>query len=430
MMEIQIWSIDRVIPYPRNARKITDKAVDKVAASIKEFGWRQPIVVDKDGVVIVGHVRLRAAQKLGLTKVPIHVASELTPAQVKAYRLMDNRSNDETGWDAELLGAEISDLKALEIDLALTGMDPREIEALVVDPVAAQRAEETPAIPKDPVSKPGDLWLLGPHRVLCGDSTSAEAVSRLFAAPKAVLKPLLMVTDPPYGVEYDPGWRDDYNQTPSPNKAFVKANRNTGKVSNDDQVDWSPAWQLFPGDVAYVWHAGVYAGEVATSLYAAEFEMRAQIIWRKQHFVMSRGAYHWQHEPCWYAVRKGKTANWKGDRKQTTVWDVANLNPMGGSKEIATGHGTQKPIEVMRRPILNHTDAGAVVYDPFLGSGSTLMAAHLSDRVCCGNELDPKYVDVIVRRWQDFTGQKATLEGTRDSFAAIEEQRLAVGQRS
>jgi DNA modification methylase len=424
MMEIQQWSIERVIPYPRNARKISDRAVDKVAASIKEFGWRQPIVVDKDGVIIVGHVRHRAAQKLGFTHVPVHVADNLTPAQVKAYRLMDNRSNDETAWDPELLGVEIAELKGMEIDLALTGLDPRELDALVVDPAAAARAEETPALPENPVSMLGDLWLLGSHRVLCGDSTSEEAVSRLFAAGKGVLQPRLMVTDPPYGVEYDPAWRDQYNQTPSPHKAFVKANRNTGKVSNDDQADWSPAWRLFPGDVAYVWHAGIYAAEVATSLLAAEFQMRAQIIWRKQHFVMSRGAYHWQHEPCWYAERKGKTANWRGDRKQTTIWDVPNLNPMGGSNEAATGHGTQKPIEIMRRPIINHSDTGELVYDPFLGSGTTLMAAHLSDRICVGNELDPKYVDVIVRRWQDYTGEKAVLDGARTSFAKVRDERL------
>jgi DNA modification methylase len=214
---------------------------------------------------------------------------------------------------------------------------------------------------------------------------------------------LLMVTDPTYGVELEPEWREEAGLNPRTVQS--------GKVANDDQVDWSPAWRHFPGDVAYVWHAGIYAGEVAASMLAERFQIRGQIIWRRQHFVISRGAYHWQHEPCWYAVRKGKSARWRGDRTQTTVWDVANLNPHGGNRdEIPTGHGTQKPVEVMRRPILNHTAPGEAVYDPFLGSGTTLVAAELTNRVCYGIELDPKYADVAIMRWQNLTGQEAALE--------------------
>src|SRR5262245_35544674 len=183
-----------------------------------------------------------------------------------------------------------------------------------------------------------------------------------------------MVTDPPYGVEYDPMWREEAGLGPQ---------RQTGPVSNDDRVDWTPAYQLFPGHVAYVWHAGVHAVEVAAGLSRAEFEVRSQIIWAKQHFAMSRGHYHWQHEPCWYAVRNGRPSRWRGDRKQSTIWNVPNLNPMGGDRaEPKTGHGTQKPVELMRRPILNHTERGEVVYDPFLGSGTTLIAAEQTGRVC------------------------------------------------
>ena len=191
-------------------------------------------------------------------------------------------------------------------------------------------------------------------------------------------------------------------------------------------MDWSPAWALFPGDVVYVWHAGIYAGEVAASLFGTNFQIRGQIIWRKQHFAISRGAYHWQHEPCWYAVRKGKTAHWRGDRTQTTVWDVANLNPMGGNQEEAkTGHGTQKPVELMRRPILNHTERGDVVYDPFLGSGTTMIAAELSESVCFGLDIDPKYVvDVIVKRWQDLTGKQAILDEDGRTFDDVSRERL------
>src|SRR5579863_1175385 len=413
-LQVCVCPIATVIPYARNARKITDKAVDKVAASIKEFGFRQPIVVDRDNVIIVGHARLLAAKKLGLPTVPVHVAESLTPAQVKSYRLMDNRSHQETDWDLELLGPELSELKDLGADLALTGFDAAEIDRLLASSDDDEKANAAPPLPEVAVSQLGDLWQCGPHRVLCGDATQQSTIARLCARTV----PFLMVTDPPYGVEYDPEWREETGLNPTTVQS--------GKVSNDDRVDWSPAWKLFPGDVAYVWHAGIYAGEVAASLFGSSFQIRGQIIWRKQHFAISRGAYHWQHEPCWYAVRKGKSAHWTGDRTQTTVWDVANLNPMGGNKEEAkTGHGTQKPVELMRRPILNHTERGNVVYDPFLGSGTTMIACELTERVCYGLDIDPKYVDVIVKRWQDFTGKRATLEGDGRTFEEISNERLS-----
>jgi len=185
-----------------------------------------------------------------------------------------------------------------------------------------------------------------------------------------------------------------------------------GKVLNEDRADWRDAYALFPGDVAYVWHAGVFAGEVASSLTASGFDIRSQIIWAKQHFVFGRGNYHWQHEPCWYAVRRRQRSRWRGDRTQSTVWHVANLNPHGGNREEKqTGHGTQKPVELVRRPILNHTKRGECVYDGFLGSGTTLAAAEWTERVCYGIELDPKYCDVIIQRWQSLTNKEATLDG-------------------
>jgi DNA modification methylase len=422
-MIIELWPIDRPKPYAKNARKWGTNAVEKVASSIREYGFRQPIVVDPQDTIIIGHLRLAAAKKLELKEVPVHVARDLTPEQVKGLRLMDNRSHEDSAWDLALLAPEIADLKALAFDLSLTGFDGRELDSFLAPPDDDEKANAVPPLPAIPTSRPGDLWLLGPvgdgaggtHRVLCGDSTNGEATARVLAGQKP---PFLMVTDPPYGVEYDPEWR----------VAVDGGGRHAlGKVANDDRVDWTPAWSLFPGDVAYVWHAGIYAGEAGASLLAAGFEIRGQIIWRKQHFVMSRGAYHWQHEPCWYAVRKGNPAHWRGDRKQTTVWDVANLNPHGGNREEQqTGHGTQKPIEVMRRPILNHTERGDAVYDPFLGSGTTLIAAEATERVCYGLEIDPQYCDVIVRRWQEFTGRQATLEATGRTFAAIAEERLAV----
>jgi len=389
------------------------QAVDKVAASIREFGWRQPIVVDQQGVIICGHTRLLAARQLGLRQAPVHVAGNLTPVQVRAYRLLDNRSHEETDWDCELLGLELLDLKDLDIDLSLTGFDPQEIDTLLAtEEEMDEQANQVPELPSEPVTRSGDLWICGAHHVLCGDATDPECVRRVLGAAQ----PLLMVTDPPYGVEYDPAWRE---------KAGLGKPRQTGTVRHDDRTDWTPAYQLFAGDVIYVWHAGVHAAEVAMGIQATGFVIRAQIIWSKQHFALSRGAYHWQHEPCWYAVRNGGRSHWRGDRTQSTIWEVANLNPFGGNhQEGATGHGTQKPVELMRRPMVNHTARGQAVYDPFLGSGTTLMAAELTERVCYGMDIDARYCDVIVRRWQAFTGRKAILDETDQSFDQIAAERL------
>ena len=318
-------------------------------------------------------------------------------AQVRAFRLMVNRSATWAEWDEELLGLELEEIKALDFDLDLTGFDPVEIDDLLFRTEDADaQAPEIPEASVQPVSQLGDVWICGKHRVLCGDATSAEAVAVLFGPDK----PVLMVTDPPYGVEYDPNWRE---------RAGLGRQRQTGSVANDDKVDWSAAYLLFPGDVVFVWHAGVHAAEVAGSLEAAGFLIRVQIIWAKQHFALSRGDYHWQHEPCWYAVRDGKASNWCGDRTQSTLWQVANLNPFGGSSEETTGHGTQKPLELMRRPILNNTVQGDLVYDPFLGSGTTLIAAEETDRICLG-------IDIAIRRWQKLTGKKAALAGDGRTF--------------
>jgi DNA modification methylase len=218
-----------------------------------------------------------------------------------------------------------------------------------------------------------------------------------------------MVTDPPYGVEYDPAWRQ--------RAGIAGAGTATGKVLNDDQADWREAWALFPGDVAYVWHAGLFAGTVADSLAACDFVLRSQIIWAKSQMVMSRGDYHWHHEPCWYAVRKGKTGHYAGDRKQTTLWQI----PKPAKSE--TGHGTQKPVECMRRPIENNSSPGQAVYEPFSGSGTTLIAAEMTGRSCHAIELNPAYVDVAVLRWQAFAGQQAVLEADGRSFAAVAGER-------
>jgi DNA modification methylase len=412
-MQIEMWPLKRLVAYVRNPRK-NDHAVDRMASSIREFGFKIPVLAKSSGDVIDGHLRLKAAEKLGLTEVPVIPCDDWTEAQVKAFRLLVNRSVNWADWDMELLSVEISDLKSLDFDLDLTGFDAREIDELLVAGGETAREEPIPDLPENPASKPGDFWLCGPHRVLCADSTDQNAVSRLCGPTK----PLLMVTDPPYGVQYSPEWRVGVDGG---------GRHAIGKVANDDRVDWTPALRLFSGDVAYVWHAGIHAGQVAASLQSIGFQIRAQIIWSKQHFVMSRGSYHWQHEPCWYVVRKGKKSHWRGDRTQSTVWNVKNLNPHGGNKdEKQTGHGTQKPVELMRRPMLNHTERGDIVYDPFLGSGSALIAAEQTGRICYGLDIDPRYVDVIISRWQAQSGKKATLEGVGGSFEEIARDRLGI----
>lgn len=415
-MKIEEWVIDKLIPYARNPRK-NDGAVDAVAASIKEFGFKQPIVVDKDGVVVAGHTRLKAAKKLKLKKVPVVVADDLTDDQIRAFRVLDNRVAQKAEWDSELLALELD-----EIQLDMTAFDVTFDELLIPEGSEGSPVEEdeVPEVQEDPISWPGDLWILGEHRVLCGDSTKAEDVAKLLDGRT----PFIMVTDPPYGVEYDPEWRNDAAQAGASSMRGAPGGRSLGKVANDDKVDWTEAYRLFRGAVAYIWHAGKFTGDVASNIHAADFEVRAQIVWRKPHFAISRGHYHWQHEPCWYSVRKGSTAKWAGDRKQSTIWDIAgNIGAHGNKDDGTTGHGTQKPVECMARPIRNHGGKDDDVFDPFLGSGTTLIAAEQLGRKCYGLELEPKYVDVIVRRWSKLTGKPAILESSGKTFDEVAEER-------
>lgn len=425
-MEVALRPIQQIVPYARNARKIPPTAVDKVAASIREFGWRQPIVVDSQNVVVAGHTRLLAAQKLGLQEVPVHVATELTEAQIKAYRLMDNRSHQEATWDDELLAIELGELRDLAVDLDLTGFEVSEIDALFAgQSTGLTPQDEVPPVPEVPVSQPGDIWLCGTaprqHRLLCGDSTSAENVARLLVERK----PRLMVTDPPYGIELDSEWRDRAGLNGcGPAEASYMKNRTEGHknttISSDTKADWSDAFALVPSlEVAYVWHASKFTREVLDGLLRIGFLHHQQIIWNKGRTVLTRTHYWFQHEPCWY-VRK-KNAPWFGKPgENSTVWDSPSPKfIMGGSDEEKFDHPTQKPVELMRRPILNHTKRGELVYEPFLGSGTTLIAAEMTERVCLGSELDPKYMDVIVQRWQGFTGREAILDGDGRTFAEI-----------
>ncbi len=401
----------QLVPYARNARTHSDDQVAQIAASITEFGFTNPILIGEDSVIIAGHGRLMAAQRLGLSEVPVIVLAHLNAAQRRALVVADNKIALNAGWDTEILLEQIELIRADGFDIDLVGFSDVELGELLAEIEAPETAgaidgeDDIPEPPAEPVSRPGDLWILGPHRLLCGDSTIATDVERVLAG----VTPLLMVTDPPYGVAYDPNWR---------NQAGASATKRTGKVLNDDRADWREAWALFPGDVAYVWHGALHATTVADSLIASGFNIRSQIIWAKDRLILSRGDYHWQHEPCWYAVRAKGKGHWAGDRKQTTLWHISHRD-----QDAETVHGTQKPVECMRRPILNNSSPGQAIYEPFMGSGTTLIAAETTARTCLGIELNPVYVDVAVERWQNLTGGVAMLEGDGRSFTEIAGER-------
>jgi DNA modification methylase len=404
-LAVEQWPIERLLPYAANARTHPDEQIVQIAGSIAEFGFNVPCLVDDRGVLIAGHGRILAAKRLGLQQVPVIRLGHLTDAQARAFRLADNRIALNAGWDDELLSAELERLKEDGFPLDLLGFAEDELDRLLyglVEGDGPEDEDEIPEPPAEPLTRPGDVWLLGKHKLLCGDATKAANVDKLMAG----VVPHLMVSDPPYGVEYDPAWR---------NEAGVSATARTGKVTNDDRADWREAWALFPGDVAYVWHAGVHARAVADSLEACGFQVRSQIIWVKPRFVLGRGDYHWQHEPCFYAVRKGVNGHWQGARDQSTVWQIGH----SGDEDEATAHGTQKPVECMRRPIVNNSQRGDLVYDPFAGSGTTIIAAENTGRVCLALEIDPRYCDVIVERWQRFAGGKAVREADKRSFDEI-----------
>jgi len=409
---IETWPLARLQPYAKNAKMHGAEQVAKIAASMAEFGWTVPCLVGEDGELIAGHGRVLAATQLGLAAAPVIVLGHLTEAQRRAYRLADNKLTELGTWDEALLSAELQDLLAEDFDLSLIGFEDGELQALLTgegEPEAgsSETEDDVPELPEDPVSRPGDLWVLGKHRLLCGDSTVATDVERVLNG----VKPQLLISDPPYGVDYDPSWR---------NQAGAANTKRTGKVLNDDRADWREAWSLFPGDVAYVWHGALHAATVAESLEACGFNIRSQIIWAKERLVLSRGDYHWQHEPCWYAVRAKGKGHWAGDRKQTTLWQIASKD-----QDATTVHGTQKPVECMRRPMLNNSSPGQAVYEPFMGSGTTLIAAETTGRVCYGIELNPAYVDVAVERWQVFTGQRAVLESSGQMFDELAGARKA-----
>jgi DNA modification methylase len=390
----------------QNANRGTPRGRGLLADSLRQYGAGRSILADRLGRVIAGYKTVEEARALGI---PITVV----PTDGRTLIVVQRTDLDLNG-DPRARALAIADNRIAELDL---DWDPALLEQLRADGLRMDSwwtetewqtllgIELTPAPGEDQVLAPGptnikrgDLFVLGRHRLLCGDATDAADVSRLLGE----VTPVLMATDPPYGVSYDPSWR---------HRALPRQRTAIGAVANDTEAAWPEAFRLFPGDVVYAWHAARATATVASTLEGVGFNLRAQIIWVKPSLVLSRGDYHWQHEPCWYAVRRGGTSHWKGDRSQSTVWPVPNLGVAGGdrtSDNTPTGHSTQKPVRLFEIPIRNHTVPGDFVYDPFLGSGTTLIAAEKTNRAACVMDVDPQYVQVALTRWETFTGMRAT----------------------
>jgi DNA modification methylase len=386
-----------LIPNPKNWRTHPIAQQDALKGILAEVGFAGAVLVREldDGslMLIDGHMRAETTNDQEIPVLVLDVDEAESDKLLATFDPIAAMAESDAGALDALLRNVDTGSEALQKMLA----DLAEGEGLYLDEKEIVE-DEVPEPTVDPITKPGDLWTLGDHRLLCGDSTKANDVERLMAGQKA----FVMVTDPPYGVKLDQSWRDKALGE----KAMGPGNRNV--VANDDRADWTEVWKAFTGDVAYVWHADKFSDVVMASLRAAGFDICQQLIWNKSVMVMGRSDYHFKHEPCWYAVRKGKQHGWVGDRKQTTVIDAKSPNHiMSGSDEDKTEHPTQKPVECMAYLMRNH---GGDVYDPFLGSGTTLIAAEQLGRKCYGMEISPQYCDVIVKRWETLTGKKASLE--------------------
>jgi DNA modification methylase len=394
---IEHRSTDAIRPNKSNPRVHPKWQIEKLRESIREFGFTIPILCDTSGTIIAGHGRLEAAKAEGLLTVPVIVADNWTEDQCLAYMIADNALTDASEWDRDLLSSIAVGLSDRDFDVDLLGFSSNVLDRVLnfgqdddddIDEASQQLV----------VSSQGDVWILGDHRLLCGDSTKESDVARALNGAS----PHLMVTDPPYGVSYDPDRRNV--KAAYSFKGHTGGGRAVGTVEGDDNADWTEAWKLFHGDVVYCWHGALTALEVARSIVDAGFELRSQIIWAKNNHVLALGDYHWQHESLIYAAREGRPRHWQGDRTQTTVWDIKK------NEKNETGHGTQKPVECMKRPMINSSQPGDYVYDPFCGSGTTIIAAESAGRKAICIEINPAYVDVAVRRWQTLTGDTAINE--------------------
>ncbi len=401
-MQIEQIGIATLIPFAKNSRTHSDAQVAQIAASIREFGFTNPVLIDEANGIIAGHGRVMAARKLKLTEVPCIRLSHLSDAQKRAYVIADNKLALNAGWDEAMLKLELADLKALDFDLDLTGFDTDEIDALLAEKgtEGLTDPDDTPEPPVEPVTRLGDVWVCGQHRVMCGSSLEMTAIERLCGDQRVDM----LLTDPPYNVAYTGKTKDALTiQNDSMGDEAFRTFLRDAFVTADAV--------LKPGAVFYVWHADSEGYNFRGACKDAGWKVRQCLIWQKSSMVMGRQDYHWQHEPCLYGWKDGAGHLWASDRKQTTLlkFDRPSRNE---------DHPTMKPVALFEYQLLNNTKGGDIVLDSFGGSGTTLIAAEKNGRIARIMELDPKYVDVIVKRWEDFTGQKAVLESTGEPFKA------------
>lgn len=415
---IPLWELSKLKPYEKNARTHSQEQVEQIAASIVEFGFTNPILVDEKDGIIAGHGRLMAANHLGLAKVPVIVLSHMTEAQKRAYIIADNQLALKAGWDEGLLRKELEALEQSGFDLSLVGFSEEELSEIMPEASRVEEAGDEEAIPEvmaNPVSRLGDIWALGKHRLLCGDCTSIDNVQKLMGDLKADM----VFIDPPYNVALG---------METPEEAKRRNRRTDGKTVMNDKMDNEAFYQFLrdafvslftaakPGAAIYVAHADSEGLNFRKALIDAGWLLKQCLIWVKQSIVMGRQDYHWQHEPILYGWASGGSHTWYGDRKQSTVW---NFDKPSKSED----HPTMKPVALVEQAILNSSERAQIVIDTFGGSGTTLIACEKNGRKSRTMELDPKYVDVAVRRWQEYTGKKAILEETGQSFDDLEAER-------
>jgi DNA modification methylase len=409
-LRVRLVPIDQIIPYIRNSRTHTDEQVALVAASIREFGWTNPILIRPDFVVIAGHARLLAGRKLGLTEVPTIALGGLTDAQCRALAIADNQlALTGSGWDEEMLRVELAALQAEEFDVSMVGFDHDELARLLAaeDPGTGLRDEDdAPALPDAPVSAPGDLWTLGNHKLFVGDATVPEDVATLMGGAAADL----VFSDPPFNVDYTGYTKDQLTiqndrMTDAEFRQFLEAAFRSFRTA------------VKPGASLYICHPSSSQREFQNAMEAAGFEVRCQIIWAKNTFAWGFGRYKFQHEPIFYCHVAGEKDPWYGDKSQSTLW---NENKPAANRL----HPTMKPVELIERALTNSSKAGDIVLDLFGGSGSTLIGCERQGRKARLIELDPKYADVIAIRYQDYSGKPAILAGDGRTFAEIRAERL------
>lgn len=436
-LSIQMVALTDLKPYERNSRTHSDTQIAQIIASIGEFGWTNPILIDEEKGIIAGEGRYRAAAKMGLAEAPCIELAGLTEAQKRAYVIADNKLALNAGWDEKLLSLEIGALQDMDFDLSLMGFDADELAALLnpdgkpglTDP------DEVPQTPETPANRPGDLWILGPHRLLCGDSTQAPEVARLMDRQMADM----IFTDPPYNIDYIGRGKITTVTIENDNKSDLEFERFLTTVFSNCHA-YTKA-----GAGAYIFHASRTQKEFERALSAAGFVIKNQIIWNKPILVFERSDYHWKHEPCFYLGKAGQKTIFYANRKHTTVWDFQKTEQQlvdwarkqkrlkaegkttiwsmrrDANKDYV--HPTQKPAELIGYALANSSKAGDVILDLFGGSGSTIIACERANRICHMMELDPKYCDVIIERWQNFTGNQAVTAEERRPYHEIKAER-------